>query len=178
MYSWNESLGKEVLYAMIEIPAGEEITVNYTTTLDRLKRRAELQSAWAFTCICQSCSLPPEELKKSDERIAQLSKIIDVIPILLHFNPVSAIANIRQALVIAEEERLYNQNYAQCGEAFQICAAFGDVVNAKVWAGRAADAYMRCYGADDEVNLQMRSYNEDPRRFSEWGQLGNRKLSS
>ncbi|KAG8999623.1 hypothetical protein FRB94_002936 [Tulasnella sp. JGI-2019a] len=181
MYLWEERLGKEVLRALTDIPAGEEITVSYTPNLlDRRERRELLQSAWDFSCRCLSCALPPDELAKSDQRVSQLSRIIDAHAdtTFLRTSPTFALAKVRQALAIIKEEKLWHQDCDQYYDAFQVCAAWGDMVNAKVWAGRAVNAYTRNYGADGERTMQMRAHAEDPRGFSEWGTSGIRMLSS
>ncbi|KAG8997872.1 hypothetical protein FRB94_002922 [Tulasnella sp. JGI-2019a] len=177
LYCWDEALGKEVLHALVDIPAGEEISVNYYSILDGPARRAVLQSKFGFTCKCSCCSLPPSELGKSDKREAQLSRIIDTVAILIRTNPVSAIAQIRQAIVIIEREKDYGRLTAQFADAFQICAAWRDLPNAKVWATRAAEASRRCYG-DGEDAASLRAFAEDPTTHRLWGALGTRKLSS
>ncbi|KAG9033750.1 hypothetical protein FRB95_014437 [Tulasnella sp. JGI-2019a] len=177
-YFWNEALGKEVLHALVDIPTGEEITVCYSTVLDRRERRETLQSSWAFSCQCPSCLLPPDDLAKSDQRMSQLSDIIDAVPMLLHTSPISALAKIRQAVGIIEEEKYYSLLPAQYYDAFQTCVAWGDLSNSKVWAGRAADAYSRSRGAGGPDVVRMRAFEENPKSHPSWGKLGTRRLNS
>ncbi|KAG8870036.1 hypothetical protein FRB98_001918, partial [Tulasnella sp. 332] len=162
-YFWNKDLGKEVLNAMEDIAAGEEITVSYSGVLDRQERRAKLLYNFGFDCRCPSCSLPPKELAESDQRIAELSKIIAATPMLLHVNPVLGIAQIKHSFVIIEQERLWRSAGAQAYDGLQTCSAWSDLPNAKVWAGRAADAWSRTRGPDSEDVANMRALAQDPR---------------
>ncbi|KAG8997878.1 hypothetical protein FRB94_002928 [Tulasnella sp. JGI-2019a] len=132
LYCWDEALGKEVLHALVDIPAGEEITVSYYPVLDGPERCETLRSTFGFTCQCPSCSIPPTELAQSDRRAAELPRIIDDVAILIRTNPTSAIAKIHQAIGIIEREKNYGRLPSQFFDAFQTCAAWRDLPNAKV----------------------------------------------
>ncbi|KAG8871589.1 hypothetical protein FRB98_000675 [Tulasnella sp. 332] len=177
-YFWDEGLGKEVVHAMVDIHAEEEITVTYSGVIERRERRAALMLGFGFDCQCPSCSLPPAELMQSDLRMERLSKIIAATPMLLQLNPVSAIAQIRQSLVIIEQEKCWSFAAAQAYDAFQTCAAWGDLPNAKIWAGRAAELFSRSRGVDGEDAARMKAYAQNPKSHMLWGALGTRKLSS
>ncbi|KAG9023142.1 hypothetical protein FRB95_013489 [Tulasnella sp. JGI-2019a] len=167
LYSWDKALGKE----------GEEISVDYCSIRGGPRRRALLQSEFGFTCKCSYCSLPPSELEKSDRREARVSRIADMIYILIRINPVSAIAQIREAIAIIERGKDYGQLRTQFTDAFQVCAAWRDLPNARVWATRAAKVSRRCYG-DGEDAASWRAFAEDPTTYEQWGMMGTRKLSS
>ncbi|KAG8999617.1 hypothetical protein FRB94_002930 [Tulasnella sp. JGI-2019a] len=177
-YYWDDRLGKEVLYALRDIRAQEEITVSYSKDLNRVQRRAAILSAWAFSCQCPSCSLSPEELVNSDKRIRQLTTIIDAVPMLLQTHPTVALTKIRQAIIIIEKEQLWNMLSPQYSDAFQVCVAWSDLPNAKIWAERALEARTRTHGPDCEAAAKMRAWMEDPKSHSLWGVMGTRRLSS
>ncbi|KAG8862741.1 hypothetical protein FRB96_000751 [Tulasnella sp. 330] len=177
-YFWDQTIGKEVLHALVDIHAGEEITVSYSTVIDRRQRRAALTSGLGFNCHCPSCSLPPAELAQSDRRMKKLSEIIDSTPMLLQLNPVSAITQIRQALVIIEQEKFWALASAQAYDAFQTCVAWSDLRNAKIWAGRGAEFHSRTCGVDGDGAVRMKALEQDPKSHRLWGAMGIRRLSS
>ncbi|KAG8868855.1 hypothetical protein FRB98_003180 [Tulasnella sp. 332] len=177
-YFWDHTLGKEVLYALVDIPAGEELTVCYSDLLERRERRAWLTSNFGFNCKCESCTLPSTELAQSNQRMTKLSEIIAATPMLIRINPVSAIAQIHQSLAIIEQEKCWGCGPSQAYDALQICVAWRDLPNAKIWAGRAAELFGRCRGLDGENAVRMRAYARDPTSHMLWGALGTRKLSS
>ncbi|ORY51036.1 SET domain-containing protein, partial [Rhizoclosmatium globosum] len=56
MYSWNDSLQKEVLYAVRPIWEGDEITVEYNAHTDDFDAdRQHLFDTWGFQCDCRMC---------------------------------------------------------------------------------------------------------------------------
>ena len=56
LYSWNKDLGRIVVHAMVDISAGEEITISYIQPfLPRVYRQAILREYDGFECQCPAC---------------------------------------------------------------------------------------------------------------------------
>merc|ERR1711977_809964 len=72
---WNELLGKQTIYAVRPIDKGEEITTCYQPGGTSSERKETLKEFFKFDCTCELCSLPADELKASDDRIAQAEKL-------------------------------------------------------------------------------------------------------
>lgn len=65
-----------VVHAFKPIAEGEEILTSYTDTKrPRHERQQYLQGAYNFLCSCTVCSLPPEDSKRSDERLVEMSRL-------------------------------------------------------------------------------------------------------
>jgi len=69
------------LRAATRLHSGMEVTISYISNNweSRVRRQAEL-AYWRFTCSCPVCTLPHQELKKSDsdrERIRELQRGIE-----------------------------------------------------------------------------------------------------
>ena len=73
---------KMTVYATTDIPAGDEICIEYTSALvqsTRDERRALLKRDFGFICRCQACSLDGDALRQSDERRGQVNTIVEVL---------------------------------------------------------------------------------------------------
>ena len=67
---WNGISGKETVHALVDIPAGEELTIRYLAPggLERRERRAELRANHGFNCCCATCELRGDALATSEAR--------------------------------------------------------------------------------------------------------------
>ena len=92
-YNWDEEAGEigtwhppsifanifnplTVVQAFKPIAEGEEILTSYTDTKrPRHERQQYLKEAYNFMCTCAVCSLPPQESKRSDERLVEMSRL-------------------------------------------------------------------------------------------------------
>lgn len=69
--SWNPAVQMYVVYAIRPVAEGQEITVSYLSGGDSRQHQEELKENFGFTCTCELCSLPPAELRASDNRLAR-----------------------------------------------------------------------------------------------------------
>jgi hypothetical protein len=68
------------LIARRDLLSGEEITASYIrpdALKDREERRANLLKDFGFNCLCEYCSIPPEQLRASESRLAKLRDFED-----------------------------------------------------------------------------------------------------
>ena len=66
-----------MVYATVPIKKGEEIFTNYANPLARSDFRQKLfQSRWKFTCTCQLCTQPKQELEASDDRREKIDQAV------------------------------------------------------------------------------------------------------
>lgn len=67
------------LRTLVDLSAGDEITYCYTQPLSsRSIRRKHVEHNWRFSCVCSSCSLPPQAIVESDERRKRIGKMVAV----------------------------------------------------------------------------------------------------
>lgn len=198
MFTWNHKTLCIEIHAADDIPADEEITINYLD--DKIYysshhvRQSYLRSSYRFGCQCITCGGPPEALSLNDQQRAEMSKLDDAIGdnVLISTNPSRALKFCRQLLRLREavgpKADIAKTHY----DAFQVCVAHGDlarastfarlyVENKKLYEGDAADIdgqrglvekpeLHRLYKA---VSNRWRSnvgYARDPRSngFEEW----------
>ena len=69
-HSWNGRIGKETVHAIVDIAAGEALTICYLAPrgLERQHRRAKLLEEHGFECRCCKCDLADEALALSEAR--------------------------------------------------------------------------------------------------------------
>ena len=67
---WNGELGRETVHALVDIPAGQELTICYLPPggMERARRRAQLLEEHGFECRCARCELTGDELATSEAR--------------------------------------------------------------------------------------------------------------
>lgn len=67
------------VYAVTDIPAGTEITIEYVPSLitaSALERRQKLRTSFGFErCLCPVCAAPPAEVEQSDSRRREIKAI-------------------------------------------------------------------------------------------------------
>ena len=67
---WNGRLECETVHALVDIPAGDELTISYLPPggMERHLRQAWLLDEHGFSCSCARCTLTGESLAKSEAR--------------------------------------------------------------------------------------------------------------
>ncbi|KAF5538177.1 SET domain-containing protein [Fusarium phyllophilum] len=181
--NWNSEAGHETIHAIRPIKAGEEITISYGEGGPSNVRRPMLKKSFGFDCACSLCSLPPSQLKASDERrvrIQQLgTSITDVFTMV--DNPEANLKACLSLLHTLQEEygvcvaphnaRLYH-------DAFQICIAHGAVGGPTTFAERSYQARVICEGEDSPGTLKMKSLVMAPETHNNFGALSLRWKSN
>ena len=78
-HSQNPTLEKYVVYTIQPVAEDQEIIVSYLTGGDSQQRQERLKMAFGFNCTCELCSLPPAELRASDNRLIRAESLNDTI---------------------------------------------------------------------------------------------------
>ena len=81
-FAWSSTSERLTVHAIENIPADQEILVNYRAgdyTKPRDERRRELFSDYGFNCTCRACNLRTNFAKKSEERRMKLDHNQDYI---------------------------------------------------------------------------------------------------
>lgn len=118
-FAWNPDLGPSgdkgrlTIYAIVLIPKGAEILINYRTgdfSKTRLQRHTEL-SYYRFRCICPACEPNTESGRASEQRRGQMQTLQDNIeqngdPILPALRS-RLLADIKALGLLLQQERLF-----------------------------------------------------------------------
>jgi hypothetical protein len=138
-HSWNATLGKQTVYAIRPIVAGQEFSLSYLQGGTFAERQHELRSAFRFTCSCELCSLPASERAESDARIERARSLTDAMGDwkACRSNPKRVLADGRELLRVYREEdivpgddRLANVYW----DLFQVSGMHGDAARARAFA--------------------------------------------
>jgi len=78
-HAWNAARGLEVVHAVRDIQAGEEITLSYLAGGPFSERQTRLREYFGFVCRCEPCSLPAKALEASDARLKRAQSLDDAI---------------------------------------------------------------------------------------------------
>ena len=80
-FSWNENLHRMTIHAIVDIPAGEEITVSYVFTFFSLEYRQKLfREYYGFNCDCPACDLGTANGRRGEkcrQKMEKLYKAVD-----------------------------------------------------------------------------------------------------
>ncbi|KAG8667801.1 hypothetical protein FPOAC1_012640 [Fusarium poae] len=166
--SWNEALEQQTIHATRDIAPGEEITISYGDADLFARRKTWLRENFGFDCNCSVCLLPPAELEKSDRRrelIQQLDTRIGDLFCMMS-RPNVSLANCRLLLQVLKEEfangttpllaNAYN-------DAFLVVIRHGDVARGAIFAERAYQIRIICYGGDHPETQMIQRLAEDPK---------------
>ncbi|PKS06746.1 hypothetical protein jhhlp_006820 [Lomentospora prolificans] len=127
--------------AFRDIEPGEELTISYADFgMLRDERQDFLRVRWGFTCTCDLCNLPEDEVVASDARREKIRDIRDVV--LKHVNKGEfnqAIKKHKMMIDLIVEEGML----VPLGEYYDIMArlynTIGDRRNTEKWARMAID---------------------------------------
>jgi len=160
--NWNPDAEHETIHAIRPIGIGGEITISYDRGGPSNVRQAFLKEAFGFRCSCSGCSLPPSELRASDDRRLLIQRLDDRIgdPIRMMNSPKESLESCHLLLQALTREfdghagalvaRLYY-------DAFQISISHGDEARASVFAERAYNARIICEGEDSPETQRTKS---------------------
>lgn len=171
-HAWISKRGLEVVHAVRGVKEGEELTLSYSVGGPSGPRRASLKEYFGFDCHCELCSLPPERLKESDERLTKAQKLDEAIgdPKRVRHLPDRALADCRTLLGIYEAEQIFDLRLPRLYyDAFQICAMHSDEARASVFAQKCADARRLCEGDKSEEGEHMARLAKKPSGFENFG---------
>ena len=172
---WNDRLSKLTIQAIRDIGKGEEITISYLRShRDRQMRREELQKNFKFTCLCELCSLPRSQRRKSNMKLNRIHKIDCIIE---EGGVPGLVLNPRQMLsYIDEQVRLWNEPIPNdiglartYPDAFEVAIANGDLARACVFAERLVPLYVTTMGADSPDVMQYKKLIRNPTTHQYYG---------
>ncbi|KAL0072510.1 Cochaperone protein [Marasmius tenuissimus] len=156
------------IYALTDIAVGEEIFIPYIQGRNiygstREQRRSRLYFAHGFKCMCKTCSLPQNEVEKSDARRSKLKELYEKLP---KHNP-SAHGDRIISLVIQSIRLLREDGYLADADDFavdaaHVCASVSDVESAKYWARLAYEAKRDEFGPDSAHAIRAKENLDDP----------------
>ncbi|KAH9918156.1 uncharacterized protein B0H18DRAFT_958060 [Fomitopsis serialis] len=79
-YHWNKARWCGQFFAARDIPAGEEITAKYVTSVTRAERQACFERLYSCECLCKTClDASPEDVRHSDERRKIVAELLHTL---------------------------------------------------------------------------------------------------
>lgn len=180
-YNWAAGEQELVVQAFKPIMEGEEILTTYTDTKrPRDERRQYLQGAYNFFCTCSVCSLPPEESKRSDERLVEMSRLKSKLSEWgsKDMGGGEATNIINKIWKLGEEEGYWSERGSLAWDAVQVAAAHGQEDATRRWALVAEKWFSIELGpnslqAKDAANIIRR-----PKSHPSWGARYRVKVES
>jgi hypothetical protein len=170
---WNKRIERHTVHALRDIPKGEEITIYYLGhDSSRNVRRQTLQDKFGFLCSCRLCSLEPAESQKSDQRLARIDQLDDLI------GAECSSGNFSQQTLryVDERVRLYNQQGpGNSGlpraylDAAQIAISNGDLARGSMFARRAVEGWRTAQGSNSDEVIQYAPLIQDPAKLPLYG---------
>ncbi|KAH6613217.1 hypothetical protein C7974DRAFT_322137 [Boeremia exigua] len=138
----------------------------------RKVRRQTLQEKFGFLCSCHLCSLDSAESQKSDQRLARIDQLDDLIGAKCISGNFS-----QQALRYVDERvRLYDQQGQSNSslpraylDAAQIAIANGDLARGSVFARRAVEGWRTAQGSDSDEVVEYAPLIQDPAKLPLYG---------
>jgi hypothetical protein len=147
-YFWRQDLGRELVFAIRPIAAGEEVTVQYTQGyLPRAERRLVLRAGFNFMCACVACVHASPE---SDARRRAIQVLIDRMPAVAQSDPQRALGMSERTLSLMEAEGADTPldkgtiHY----DAYQVACAMGNKRKMKEHLRHAWECMTLCEGKD------------------------------
>lgn len=167
-YFWDEETLSHYVHATQDIFPGEEITITYINNeKSRARRMANLKRNWGFDCSCSSCTAHPVFVAESDDRIAQMEKLADLLD---DWTPEStATPEMAETLIsLYEQERLFASMGVAYKHAAEAYSSFGGKYNAIRYARLSAELNYLDKGFRDVDVAAMRNMAKNPEQSWSW----------
>jgi len=172
-HSWNKNTKQQTVYALRNIPAGEEITLSYLDGGASKERQESLLQNFHFRCKCDLCSLPTRELNASDARILRAKTLDNTIGNWdsARHSPAKVLANARKLLGIYREEGIDDDRLPNLyWDAFQVVIMHGDQARASECARRYVDLKILSEGQDSANVEEVQPYILKPATHKNFGE--------
>ena len=174
---WNARLGKQTVYTLRAIDAGEELTADYLGACGvvRNARQRSLFTDMGFGCVCSLCSLEGAPLQASEQRQARIGELhaeisahhAGAIATAHSLRPdanrsmaegdADVIGLVEERLSLMEAEGMLPLAWDTLWAASEACELRGDAKAAGRWARQAAECARLALGVDsDEVEQYER----------------------
>ncbi|KAK4195983.1 SET domain-containing protein [Triangularia verruculosa] len=163
---WNANIGKLTIHALRDIQEGEEITISYLGRFAGYADRQEyLREKFSFDCKCELCSLPADQRRQSDGRLAEIEYIDGMLGYMgskvIGYGKVLHL--LRKMFDLFEEEGIWNGSVPRAYyDAFQLACMHGDQLRAKIFAERVLEARIIIEGDDSPEVPTLRKLAENP----------------
>lgn len=157
-FSWNSNRGKETIHAMVDIPAGEEITLCYCDALWDTHMRNWALKHYGFRCACRACGemVPGSFAAQSHSRRYRMRELQERLDghgkSLRKFGKVDTAAAVSDAVemcALLVEEGLFT---AELGKAYDdlaiVCEQAGDLRFGYAAACKELEVYETILGSD------------------------------
>ncbi|KAJ7501542.1 hypothetical protein B0H11DRAFT_1855311 [Mycena galericulata] len=177
-YVWNRSAKEEELRAIREIHEGQEIEVSYTSDITNYEPApAYLRRKFGFECGCKGCTRPAAERHISDQRILAYNAFVPHLHSRFgQESPLQILKDIETQILIVCEEGFTFEIAGRAGDAFELCALYGDAASARRWEEICRDRYAMYLGPNSEEFKTAQRLAARPQDFRAWQMLGRRNL--
>lgn len=177
--NWDYEAEHETIHAIRPIKAGEEITIPYDHGGPSAERQTFLKDAFGFDCKCNTCTLPPAELRDSDARRVLIQRLDKAIgdPDRMATKPVESLRDCHSLLETLKQEFKEYTGAHGCRlyyDAFQICISHGDQARASAFAEKAHKARVCCEGEDSPESKKMKALSMKPTSHTSYGLLSKK----
>jgi len=167
---WQPERGVETVYAIREIPEGEEITIAYSGVYDmaREERQSHLLRGWRFECSCECCELTGRERSLSDKSRRLIAKVDRMVG-SVSYEPQRLLPLILEALECCEKEALFGAPQARiCYDGYQLVLKMRDLIQAKKFIKRAYEQHLMGKGRESPETKKILAYVQDPTSHPMW----------
>ncbi|KAL8649208.1 MAG: hypothetical protein Q9226_005672 [Calogaya cf. arnoldii] len=186
---WNPEARVETVHANQDIQAGAEILFDYVSGQTYAVRqeklqREKLQRLWGIICSCVLCSLPVDEIQRSDARRKRIEALFDESGNMQRIvdQPEQCLEKCGQLMKLIQDEYVGGAQYLAMSaqaidNAYRICTTHSDLASASVLQERSYGMKLLCEGSYSPLVKQMKSaieykHQETPmdtkRSFCKW----------
>lgn len=155
-FSWNENLHRMTIHAILDIPAGEEITVCYVFPFEPLVHRRDLfREHYAFECDCPACDLDTATGRRGEkrrQRMWSLYMAVDKCSDGPSHNDEKELEMVLEFIQLAEDERIDGEFLSCMYRRAKVCYEDkGSMRLALVYAEMELETDRRLLGEDHPV---------------------------
>jgi len=165
-YSWNSRTKKEYVYAIKDIPEGNEILTSYLLPFMTRAERQEGLQTFRFTCRCEICDVDSSE--EHDAILKRISQCSDLIKSYVVTNPRKSIGHVREALALIDKIG-GNGKTSYYHDAYQICAIYSNFDLAQEWADLQLESCRIEEGEEGVTYARFLAYSRNPKSHPQAG---------
>ncbi|KAF9361823.1 hypothetical protein BGX34_006870 [Mortierella sp. NVP85] len=166
-HTWNGRTKKEYIFAIKDIPEGNEILTAYVSpVMTRADRQRELLEDFRFTCRCEACDV--ESSEEYDAAVRRIDECSDLILSCASTNPRRSIGYVREALALLDKIGGWGKT-PYYYDGYQICAQYSNFTQAKEWADLLLESCRMEEGEEGAAYARYLKYSQNPKSHERAG---------
>eukprot|EP00095_Tigriopus_kingsejongensis_P000746 maker-scaffold273_size229271-snap-gene-1.18 protein:Tk00746 transcript:maker-scaffold273_size229271-snap-gene-1.18-mRNA-1 annotation:"hypothetical protein FOMPIDRAFT_1029454" len=165
---WDAESGREQVWVVGDIRAGQEITISYVRTFCSKKfRQSLLMERFGFLCSCEACSMEGMASELDDKYRLEIDRLAQQFSISKQEEELFSAIEIGERMIYLMHQVGFNANVLWPGffNCFELYLLVGDLDKARFYLTRAYELVCKAQGPSSADARTMSKYKHCPEQY-------------